>query len=503
MVCLCCALQLVGVWSSLNGQTIGSTGPKARKLVLPMKAMSHKLSVEHPTRQRRIAAARRAGLPVREEVKERKAASWGLRCSEASPCSEGEGKCHSNQDCKDHLECWHTSSNVSPPGVDLSKIPGPNAYVCFDPNVRSAYLGLGIHEYYQHLRETVLTWLKRGSKLLKLDGIGNPAGMGETLQEDFDSAMSLIAELRQVSSDIFINLSTGTWPSPFWLLHSDTVWRKGHDHYFEGEGPARERWVTYRDAMVYRNIVRESPLFPLNSLMIHGIIFAQSAWDLTSVEGAGAGLSNQPFKHEVRSAFGSGVMLQELYVTPSLLNSENWDDLARSAHWAARRVDTLKDVQWFGGDPAKGEVYGWAAWHDVTGAAILTLRNPSASYQSVDLEPVRLFDLPAYAEGRLLLNTPFEDQRPRQISLMKGERTGLHMPPFSVLVFDTAEPAPSPMDVYMDILWDNLPAIFWTSALALGAWLFREAKPKPARAVPAVSVEELRRRRLQALDRRS
>ena len=39
-------------------------------------------------------------------------------------------------------------------------------------------------------------------------------------------------ELRKSKKDVFINLSTGTWSSPFWLLHSDTVWRRGHDHYF-------------------------------------------------------------------------------------------------------------------------------------------------------------------------------------------------------------------------------------------------------------------------------
>ena len=82
--------------------------------------------------------------------------------------------------------------------------------------------------------------------------------------------------------------------------------------------------------MVYANVVTQSPLFPLSSLMVHGIVFAKDAWDLNQPEGSGPGMSNEPFKHEVRSAFGSGVMLQELYVTPSLLNREKLGRCCRS-----------------------------------------------------------------------------------------------------------------------------------------------------------------------------
>ena len=474
-----------------------------------------------PWRQRRIAAAKRAGIPIREEVRKRIGASLRAKeCSETSPCSEGEGKCRSNNDCKGQLECWHTSSpssQVSPPGIDMSTVQETDVDVCFDPGVRSAYLGLGIDEYFSHFQNVLLTWIARGARLLKLDGIGNPAGISETLEEDFDSAVALIAEIRKISSDIFINLSTGTWPSPFWLLHSDTVWRRGHDHFFEGAvGPARERWINYRDAMVYQNVVKESPLFPLNSLMIHGIIFAQDAWDLNVAEGAskdraginrvdGGGGSRDPFKHEVRSAFGSGAMLQELYVTPALLESDNWDDLAEAALWASSCVETMVDVQWFGGDPAKGAIYGWVAWSNER--AILTLRNPAPTLQIVQLEPVNVFNLPKHVVAHLQLNAPFPDQRPRQIFLNKWQQTTLEMPPFAVYVFDSGAAPPSVLAVYSDILWNIWsagagPAVFWTSLLVSATWLFSRSRHE-ASPVNAVPIQELRRRRLQALERGS
>jgi hypothetical protein len=119
-------------------------------------------------RQRRISAARQAGIPVREEVRERIPArlrDLGEGWSATTPCGEGEGRCQSNNDCKDHSECWHTASQVSPPGIDLSNVQDPDADVCFDPGVQSAYLGLGIKEDFVHFQAVLLRWIARGARL--------------------------------------------------------------------------------------------------------------------------------------------------------------------------------------------------------------------------------------------------------------------------------------------------------------------------------------------------
>mmetsp|Transcript_47790 Transcript_47790/g.153966 ORF Transcript_47790/g.153966 Transcript_47790/m.153966 type:complete len:864 (+) Transcript_47790:176-2767(+) len=466
----------------------------------------------HEPRQRRLAAARRVDIPVREETRERIAAKFRGRgtCSELSPCKEGEGGCQSNVDCEGSLECWHTERGTSPPGIDTSAVQDKSGRVCFDGGVQSAFLGLGIPEYYSHLRDTIVGWLGRGARLLKLDGIGNPSGLQQTLVEDFDAAVKLIAELRKASKKVFINLSTGTWPSPFWLLSSDTVWRRGHDHYFSGpEGPARERWITYRDAMVHQHVVKVSPLFPLNSLMVHGVIYAKDAWDLNRPEGSGEGLSDEPFRHEVRSAFGSGTMLQELYLTPSLLSSRNWDDLAQAAKWVRPRMATLADVQWVGGDPEQGEVYGWAAWRDADdggapASAVLTLRNPAPVAQFVQLDATSVFALPEHALWEtLVLNTPFDDQRPRQIRLRPGSKTSVHLPPFAVLVYDSEATPPQAWAAWADFILDNSVLLFWAAVAMLVLWVvFRSSGAGNLPSAPAVPLEELRRRRLEALERR-
>jgi hypothetical protein len=158
---------------------------------------------------------------------------------------------------------------------------------------------------------------------------------GSAFDSDFSAAIHLIGELRQEKQDIYINLTTGTYPSPSWLMYADSIWRGGEDDDTAGVGPYRERWITYRDADTYDEVVKARPLYPLNSLMLHGMIYAERHEQLKEDP-------SNSFRNEIRSYFGTGTQLQEMYITPSLLNTQNWDDLAEAAKWSAlqrRRVE--------------------------------------------------------------------------------------------------------------------------------------------------------------------
>ena len=85
--------------------------------------------------------------------------------------------------------------------------------------------------------------------------------------------------------------------------------------------------MTYRDAQTYDNVVSKAPLYPLNSLMLHGIIYAKNASHLTN-------MSDADFADQAREFFGNGTQLQEMYITPALLDKQNWDDLAEAAKWS-------------------------------------------------------------------------------------------------------------------------------------------------------------------------
>jgi hypothetical protein len=65
-------------------------------------------------------------------------------------------------------------------------------------------------------------------------------------------------------------------------------------------------------------------------------------------------------------------MLQELYLTPELLNGAAWDAVADAAKWAHRNVDVLVDAHWVGGDPLvldSWEVPAWAPGQPDSGGA--------------------------------------------------------------------------------------------------------------------------------------
>ena len=291
--------------------------------------------------------------------------------------------------------------------------------------------------YYTRFHDTCVEMItKYGINQFKFDGIGRATGVvaGSQFGSDFEAAIHLIRDdLRAIKPDIFINLTTGTWPSPFWLGYADTIWRGGEDHSFAGVGTKRQQWMTYRDAQTYKNVVTAGPLFPLTSLMLHGLIYARDAKDLNTDPG-------DDFTSEVRSYFGTGTELQEMYITPSLLTAKNWDAIAQSATWARANADVLVDTHWIGGDPAKLEVYGHAAWAPRLG--IVVLRNPGDTPATFDLDVRRAFELTGGStQLQYIGRSPWtEDAGKPAITLIPGVKTTISLAPFEVLTLE-ARPA--------------------------------------------------------------
>ena len=243
-------------------------------------------------------------------------------------------------------------------------------------------------KYYQRFHQVVMDMIdKQGINQFKFDGTGNVSSVfpGSRFDSDFAAAIQLISDIRKDKPDTFINLTTGTWASPFWLRYADTIWRDGEDDWYTGVGTMREKWITYRDQQTYQNIVLKGPLFPIDSLMLHGIIYAQKNPRLDTDPG-------HDFANEVHSYFATGTELQEMYITPSLLTPQNWDTLAEAAKWSRANAGVLRDVHWIGGDPGRLDVYGWAAWSPQK--AIVTFRNPDDKPQIAVVDLQRQLQLP-------------------------------------------------------------------------------------------------------------
>jgi hypothetical protein len=285
--------------------------------------------------------------------------------------------------------------------------------------------------YYQYFHDVCLEMIRKyGVNQFKFDGTGNVNEVipGSQFDSDFAAAISLIEDLRAAKPEIYINLTTGTHPSPFWLRYADSIWRGGDDHSFAGVGSWRQKWITYRDAETYKNVVQAGPLYPLNSLMLHGLIYARYAEHLTDDPG-------NDFESEIHDYFGTGTQLQEMYITPSLLTKENWDVLAEAAKWSRENASVLRDTHWVGGDPAKLEVYGWASWSP--GKAILVLRNPSDKAQKFSVDIGRAFEIPAGAPTHFQARSPWaNDVSAKAIELDAEAPTVFSLTPFEVLTLE-------------------------------------------------------------------
>ena len=287
-------------------------------------------------------------------------------------------------------------------------------------------------KYYAAFKQACVNMIRTyGVNHFKFDGIadGMYANGGAAYVLDTEAMRRLMLELRQEDPNLHINLTTGSWPSPFWLRYADTIWRQGGDMGDSGKGTRQQRWLTYRDQEVYQNMVGKGPLFPLNSLMTQGIAYSRMG------AAGDPSFSSAGFKDDVRAFFGSGTGLQELYIQPAKLTADDWAVLAEGAKWSRAHADVLVDTHWLGGDPAKLDVYGYASWSPRMG--IIMLRNPDDQPHSFALDVGAAFELPAGSAGHFTLHSPWAgDAAQPGMSAVAGRPLMIELQPFEVRIFE-------------------------------------------------------------------
>ena len=286
-------------------------------------------------------------------------------------------------------------------------------------------------------------------RFFKFDGISAQASAigpdeGTRGEENAEAIISIERAVRQKRPDIFLNTTVGTWASPFWFHFTDAVWRQEGDYGEAGDqGTDRERWITYRDRLVYQNFIQRSPVCPINTLMTHGFIL--SRWGAVSKN-----MDYDGIVREMRCAFACGSGMVELYNDYKLMdeikdNQGNagalWKDLAECIKWQQEQADVLPDAHWVGGNPwdgKKANVYGWAAWNGKK--SVLTLRNPSASAQSFTTTLREALEIPSYVRGKITLSHAFSQAELQGMPINKpidiDTPLTLNLPGSSVFIYN-------------------------------------------------------------------
>jgi hypothetical protein len=294
---------------------------------------------------------------------------------------------------------------VNPGGLSLA---GPNYY----------------GRFYERSADMLINYK---ANYFKYDGFG---GSEPQFLPDMEAGVRLMSALRKINPDVYINVTTGTWPSPFWLLLADCTWRGSNDLQQAGEGEDTQMVITYRDGTLHNNVVKRAPLYPLNSIMTVGISFAKFGEPDRFISDDEKG-----FKDMVRSYFASGSSLQELYISYDKMKDGFWPILAEAALWSKANEEVLIDTHWVGGSPINLEIYGFASWNGKKG--VLSLRNPGSQPMDFSVNLQQLLELQPAENGTFRLKSPWKEDAGKPVRSLRSDRPEtITLAPFELMVVE-------------------------------------------------------------------
>ncbi len=232
--------------------------------------------------------------------------------------------------------------------------------------------------YSQLFKKRVVDFVRKDDvEYYKWDGIqfscsepdhGHPIGI-YSQRAIMDTVISMCHAVRQANPNVYLNITSGTWLSPWWLKYANQIWMQGGDYGFS-KVPSisrRDAAITYRDFVLYEDFQKNHFWFPISNMMTHGIIKG-SLQQLAQKEPL------DKFTDNALLYFARGVSMYELYVSPDILTDGEWKALSKSMKWAKDRFDILKHTEMIGGDPGEEQPYGYV--HFTGNHGIIAVRNP-------------------------------------------------------------------------------------------------------------------------------
>jgi hypothetical protein len=200
-----------------------------------------------------------------------------------------------------------------------------------------------------------------------------------------ESIIGMVDAVRSKNQDMYLNITSGTWLSPWWVKYANQIWMQGEDYGY-ADVPSispRDAAITYKDLSLYDDFTKKNFWFPIQNLMTHGIIKG----NLEKLGGEEEPLDK--FTNEALLYLARGVSMWELYISPDILTEGEWNNMSDAILWAKDRFPVLSTTEMIGGDPKKRETYGYA--HFKGNRGIIAARNPwiEAGSLKVELSPVQ------------------------------------------------------------------------------------------------------------------
>jgi hypothetical protein len=209
---------------------------------------------------------------------------------------------------------------------------------------------------------------------------GHFPSMPQSVEANVNAELDVLRMETACDPNLFLAITSGIWPSPWWLPYVDTIWMGGGDHDYYRGLPASQRSafeMNYRDGALYELLVARGLIFPLSALMTHGIVDGRhTPYDVRQEP-------DEFWASYVMNYFGRGTLMRELYLTPEHLTPRRAELLARGINWARTLDDCMVDAQIAGGDARRGKLVIYTGAHGTR--RYISARNPQLLDQHLPL----------------------------------------------------------------------------------------------------------------------
>jgi hypothetical protein len=244
--------------------------------------------------------------------------------------------------------------------------------------------------------------------------------------------MQIFQKVAKVNPNIYIVISNGAYLSPWWLMSVDTIWMINAGD--AAGGSSRTDELVYRDGRYYDIWRNKNLQFPMCAVFNH------------EPKKTTAGESSAIFRDYLFMSLSRGTGFLELYLKPSVLQSNDWNVLSDGLHWATEEFPTFSRVRMHGGDPRAGEVYGYTAWNQQQG--YISLHNPSDKSKTYTVKLDRAFGL-LPKTGSYSISSPIGAESLREVPTKCnfGDSLTFRLSPREIRIIDfhsTAAGAPRP-----------------------------------------------------------
>lgn len=234
---------------------------------------------------------------------------------------------------------------------------------------------------------------------------------------------------------MWINMTCYVNPSPWWLQYVNSIWLQNSqdigfaENYKKDEQAQVDAEITYRDGIYYDFWFRRCCQFPADRIYNHEPIYgAEAHLDYTDEE----------FKKAFFFNACRGAALNELYISPHMMNEEKWQILADCINWQKANFHILKNAMFLGGNPVENNVYCYASWAE-NGEGIIALRNPTNEAAPLTLTLNKLMGCPENLHSVKCYNVLNKETSTGNDIYKYNDKINMTLAPFEIKILQFGE----------------------------------------------------------------